>query len=560
MTQSQEPPSGKKEEGPSPLPPAKNKKGKKRSKKSRPVTEEDRQEILRLASETRLGQREIAKHVGLSRRQVRRVVEEKKPTQASGETGEPPAKPPEPQTNGSLLVPYRLAIEERVQKGLTASRILREIQAEGYRGGRTILAEAVRELRAKLRVPRRKLPKRRFETLPAEETQIDFGTYTVPIGGIPTTVQAFVCELAYSRKGSIHVFRDQRQATVFEGLDGAFSDFEGVSEFVVPDNMTTIVLGRTQVEPGKREPILHPNAIAYAKHYDFKWRPCEYRHPDRKGKDESLVGFFERDCIRGSSFESWEDLRRHVREWYSKANKRKHGTTGLVPDEVWQTTERELLARLPAERFSVHHHEPRAVGPDSTLSIGGTLYTVPCGLANTVVTVRLFAHRFEVVDPAGKIAFSRGYVDPRDKGKLQLDPTHYASLPKRRGQGRGTRKRLDETVRARFPTLGPLVDGIARRMKTLAPIHYGRLLRLASRYGERAFLAAALRVQEAKRYDALAVQRVLEREQPLADEAPLPLLGGAGSVLLADVDEGSLDGYARLDDDPARPEEDDHGS
>jgi len=552
MTQPEEPsPEKKQEEGPPPLPPARKKKCR---KKSRPVTDEDRKEILRLASETSLGTREIAKHVGLSRRQVRRVVEATKPTPPSGETSELPAKP---QENRSLLVPYRLAIEERVQKGLTANRILREIRTEGYKGGRTILADAIRVLRAKLRVPRRKLPKRRFETEVAEEIQIDFGTYTVPIGGVPTTVQAFVCELAHSRKGAIDVFRDQRQATVFEGLDGAFSAFEGVTKFVVPDNMTSIVLGRTEVEPGKRKPILHPNAIAYAEHYGFKWQPCEYYHPDRKGKDESLVGYFERDFIRGSSFESWEELRRRVREWCSGiANKRKHGTTGLVPDEVWQTTERALLTRLPAERFSVHHKEPRAVGPDATLSIGGTLYTVPCELANTVVTVRLFAHRFEVVDPAGHIAFSRGYVDPRDKGKLQLDPTHYASLPKRGGRGRGKRKRLDETLRARFPALGLLVDGIARRMKTLAPVHYARLLQLAGRYGDQAFLAAALRVQEAKKHDALAVERILEREQPLPDEAPLPLLGGAGAVLLADVDEGTLDGYARLDDEPEKLEDD----
>jgi transposase len=559
MTEPQEPPPEKKEVPPPPPPKAEKKARKNRPKPSRLVTEEDRQEILRLKNETRLGTREIAKRVGLTRRQVRRVVETARPTPPTPPSESSREEKAQAKPRTSFLAPFRLAIEERVKKGLTASRILREIRGEGYEGSRTILAETVRELRAKIRVPRRKLPKRRFETDPAEEMQIDFGTYTVPIGGIPTTVQAFVCELAYSRKGSIGVFRDQRQATVFEALDAALADFEGVPEFVVPDNMTTIVLGRTEVEPGKREPILHPNAIAYAKHYDFKWRPCEYYHPDRKGKDESLVGYGERDFFRGSSFESWEDLRRRVREWCSEiANKREHGTTGLVPDEVWRTTERELLSRLPAERFSVHHHEPRAVGSDATLSIGGTPYTVPCELANTVVTVRLFAHRFEILDVTGKVAFARGYVDPRDKGKLQLDPSHYASLPKR-GKGRGKRARLDEALRARFPALRPLVDGIAQRMKTLAPVHYGRLLRLAARYGDPAFLAAALRVQEAKKYDALAVERVLEREQPLPDEAPLPLLGGAGAVLLADVEEGSLDDYAKLDDDPEKLEGE-HGS
>ena len=136
-------------------------KKKKRPKPPRPVTEEHQKEILRLSSETSLGTREIAKRVGLSRRQVRRVVEAARPRPSE----EP--KTEEPKT--SLLAAHRLAIEERVQKGLTASRILREIRAEGYQGSRTILAELVRELRAKLRVPRRKLPKRRFETRPAED-------------------------------------------------------------------------------------------------------------------------------------------------------------------------------------------------------------------------------------------------------------------------------------------------------------------------------------------------------------------------------------------------------
>jgi hypothetical protein len=145
---------------------------------------------------------------------------------------------------------------------------------------------------------------------------------------------------------------------------------------------------------------------------------------------------------------------------------------------------------------------------------------------------------------------TRGYVDPRDKGKLQLDPTHYASLS-RRSRERGRARRLDESFRARFPTLGPLADGIARRMKTLAHVHLAALLRLADAYGVEAFLAVATRVQEAKRYDALAVRRLLEREHPLADGVvpPLAVLGGAGAVLLDDVDEGSLDRFDQLDGD-----------
>jgi hypothetical protein len=320
----------------------------------------------------------------------------------------------------------------------------------------------------------------------------------------------------------------------------------------VIDNMSAIVLGRTEPEPGKREPLLHPDAIAYQEHYGFDFRPCRAYHPDRKGKDENLVGFFERDCLRGLSFESWEDLRRHVREWCARVNKRKHGTTGRVPDEAW-LEEKHLLVRLPETGFALHREEPRAVAPDATLSIGGTLYSVPAVLANEVVTVRLYIHHFEVVDRAGKVALSRAYVDPREKGRLQLDPAHYASLSRRKGE-KGRARRLDETFRARFSTLGPLVDGIARRMKSLAHVHLARLFRLADQYGDKAFLSAAERVQEAKRFDALAVERLLEREHPLQEDGtpPLAVLGGAGAILLDDVEPGSLDRFDLLDDDAGK--------
>ncbi len=537
--------------------PARKKKRPRRAR-PRPVTEADRTEILRLSREVKLGTRQIASRLGLTRKQVRSVVEAARPaisesaSTAAPKTPEIPETPEASDEEKSLLDPFRAAIAERVDQRLTVTRILREITAEGYRGGRTILADYVRTLRPK-RTPRRKQPKHRFETAPGLELQADFGTYVVEIGGVPTVVHAFLCELGYSRMASVDVFRDQRQSTVFEALEGAGRDFDGFTSKVVLDNITSIVLGRTEVEPGKREPILHPNAIQFQEHHGFHFVPCRPYHPDRKGKDENLVGFFERDFIRGARFETWEELRRRAREWCTQiANPRRHGTTGRVPQEVWRDEEHALLIRLPSAPFSVHRAEPRAVAPDATLSIGGTLYSVPASLANSVVTVRLHAHHFEVVDAAGAVVMARSYVDPKDKGKFQLDPAHYASLPRSGRRQRGRTKRLDETFRTRFPSLGPLVDGITKRMKTLAHVHLATLLRLASRYDAATFLAAATRVQEAGRFDARAVERLLEREQPLPEE-PVAPLGGAGAVLLAEVEEGSLDRFDALDNRVAPP-------
>ena len=93
------------------------------------LTDEQRSRILELASRP-LGVREISRQTGLGRKLVRRVLEE------AGTLG-----PATPTTPASKLDPFREAIAEKVGKNLTVERILREIQEQGYEGGRTILRE-----------------------------------------------------------------------------------------------------------------------------------------------------------------------------------------------------------------------------------------------------------------------------------------------------------------------------------------------------------------------------------------------------------------------------------
>ena len=102
-------------------------------------------------------------------------------------------------------------------------------------------------------------------------------------------------------------------------------------------------------------------------------------------------------------------------------------------------------------------------------------------------------------------------------------------------------------------------------MSKLTPIHIRRLLRLAESYGEPALIAAVTRAQEYRRFDSRAVERILEREYPLLDDAGIAPLGGIGPILLGEVEPGSLDDYRRLDQDATDSEttdnsEETHGS
>jgi len=428
-----------------------------------------------------------------------------------------------------------------VAQGFTTTRILREIRELGYSGGRSILNELTARLRPE--TPRKSV-KRRFETRPGEELQIDWSVYTVPIAGRPTRVHALVCVLAYSRRVHVRFYRNERQTTLFEGLVHAWNAFEGATQRAVVDNMATAVLGR--VGP-RRRVLWHPRLLELARHYGTGFYACRVRHPNRKGKDERVIFYLEVDFVRGSSFASFEELNRRVQQWCDEvANLRVHGTTGRVPMEAWRE-ERPFLIRLPETRFAVHEDVIREVGPAATLSIAGTPYTVPAPLANRTVPVRMYAEHFEVLDGKGEVAFSRRYVEDALKGRLQIDPAHYSGLP--RAHGHDSAVRLDELFRRRFPVLEPFLEGLVLRMKTLAPVHLSALLRLAATYGDERFLLAASRALQFRRFSAEAVRRILERNHPEVGEPDLrPLALDARALALGeDIEAGSLESYRGLE-------------
>jgi transposase len=503
--------------------------GRMRQTKKADISPEDRQRIVELHRH-HYGMRQIALRIGHDRKTVRRILDQE---------GRIDRHPP---NQAGKLDPFRETIQEKIRKRLTVTRILREIRQQGYTGGRTILADYIRSIRTEV-APRSRI-KRRFETHPGQEMQADWTVYTVPIAGAPTRVHALVCELAYSRKAHVHFYGNEREPTLLEGLARAFEAFTGVTQRVVFDSMSTIVLGRIG---SNGKPIWHPRFIDFSKHYGFEPYLCKVRDPDRKGKTEKFIRFLEDDCIRGSEFGSFEDLNERVHHWVDNiANRRAHGTTGLIPDEVW-LSERDFLIRLPETRFAVHEDGVRQVGPDATLWIQGTPYTVPAQLANHSAAVRLYAEHFEVLDRSGQVLFSRRYVEAKDKSKLQIDPAHYALLPRQQPGASGTR--IDELFLKRFPQLAGLVEGIAQRMKSLAHIHLRALWRLADLYGEPAFLTAAHRVLDYRRFNAEAVRRILERDYPLPEPAPVTPMSSSARTLaqLSEVEPGSLDSFAHLD-------------
>lgn len=235
------------------------------------------------------GTREIARRVCHDRKTVRRLLLQEGLLS-------PTSTPPSP----SKLESFRELIRQRVDKNLTLTRILREIREAGYSGGRTILSDYVRSIRSPL-VPSR-TAKRRFETGPGEELQVDWSLYTVPIAGEPVRGHALSCVLAYSRKAHVRFYRDERESTLLEGLTLAFEAFGGTGLRLVFDNMATVVLGR--IGPNHK-PLWHPRFLDFARYYGFEPFACKVRDPDRRGKMSDFLTTWKRIlCAARSSLVS----------------------------------------------------------------------------------------------------------------------------------------------------------------------------------------------------------------------------------------------------------------
>jgi transposase len=240
----------------------------------------------------------------------------------------------------------------------------------------------------------------RFETPPGYQLQIDFGDTKVWIGGQRVRIYVFVATLGYSRRMHIRVSQRQRQADWFEGMEGAFLRFGGVTVEVLLDNAKPLVEHHDAVT---REVRFNARLHAFAQYWGFKPRACAPYRARTKGKDERGVGYVKKNAIAGRRFESWAAFEAHLEQWTREvADQRDHGTTGVKPAERFADEAlalRPLSGRAP---FGQLRDLTRKVQADCAIDLDTNSYSVPWRLIGESVQVVVLAGRV-IVRHAGQV-------------------------------------------------------------------------------------------------------------------------------------------------------------
>jgi hypothetical protein len=342
--------------------------------------------------------------------------------------------------------------------------------------------------------------------------------------------------LAYSRMLFVTFFRNEKLPTLLHAHMEALRFFQGLPHEIVYDNATTVTLGRVA---GK--PLWHPTFLDFARHMGFTPRVCRPYDPNRKGKIERPFFYLETDFLRGSTFESWEDLLRRGHEWLTGvANRRVHATTKRVPEDMFVAEEKPLLIRLPDVEFATERREIRKVQMDGYISVDGSLYPVIGARPGQHVTARVFPDRVQILDNAGKILCAHPVPDRPMRLPMPSSGTPSAA------SSSSSRPILEREFLARFPEASEFLDGLKRRMNMLTPIHLRQIQRLAEIYTPAAVSDALRHAHEYRNFSAIAVERILMRRYPnVVPEPPVAPITGNPAALgaLDDIDSGSPSDY-----------------
>jgi len=228
------------------------------------------------------------------------------------------------------------------------------------------------------------------ETSPGEVAQVDFGYVGKcydPSRGVLRKAWVFVMTLGYSRYMFCEIVFDQKIQTWLDLHVQAFEFLGGVPKVIVPDNLKAAVIRAAFGIDD--DAVLNRSYRELARYYGFQIDPTPPRSPEKKGKVERDVRY-----VKGSFFATWDSVdihedRRQLRRWLVEiAGKRRHGTTGRKPAEVFEEEEKTALISMPSQRWETVVWKKAKLHRDSHVQIDGVFYSAPWRLLKEELWVR----------------------------------------------------------------------------------------------------------------------------------------------------------------------------
>jgi transposase len=382
------------------------------------------------ARSARLPATKIQELTGVSARSQRRLAKQENFGKMSlsefQETRPPLREAPRPGRPSELPTACRQQIatflaEDPRMKG---AEVLRRLRSEhGYQAGKNPIYRYLQQVRP---VPPPPLPLVRFEGLPGEFAQHDFGTLTVSYtDGSTEKLTFYAGRLKYSRALHVCLVDNEGTEAFLRGMEAFATAMGGLPLINVIDNAKTAVIGRQKdAASGAVRIQYNEQFAAFLAAAQVLAEPTAPYAGQQKGAVENLIRFVKEGFLLARSFRNRADLEAQLGEWLRYVNEeRPCVATGVIP-AVRRLAEQSYLRPLPfgADGFGLTHS--LVVRRDGQVRCGGLGYFAPAAWIGQTITVKV--HREAVV------LHHQGETvrHPRtpENGRYSLLPEHRAAL------------------------------------------------------------------------------------------------------------------------------------
>ena len=369
---------------------------------------------VRLACAEGMSQREAARHFGISRDSVRKMMAFSVPP---GYRRKAPVK--RPKLDGFTGIIDAWLEEDRSvprKQRHTAKRVLERLRDEhGFTGGYTIVKDYVREHDRRGR--------EMFVPLahPPGHAQADFGEAMVIIGGIEQKAHFFAFDLPHSDACYVRAYPAATSEAWVDGHVHAFAFFGRVPVSVLYDNDKCLVAQILADGTRKRAKLFN----GFLSHYLIRDRYGRPGKGNDKGGVEGLVGYARRNfMVPVPRFPSWEAFNSWLEEQCRKRQSdilRGHAVT------IGQRLARDMdaMAQLPSAAFDACDQATGRVNSQALVRYKTNDYSVPVAYGHRDVWLRGYVD--EVAIGCGGDVIAR---HPRcyDREDVVFDPIHYLPL------------------------------------------------------------------------------------------------------------------------------------
>lgn len=274
----------------------------------------------------------------------------------------------------SLLDRFRGHLLKRLpETDYCAAVCFLELRRMGYAGSYTILKDFVRPLRE----DRRRFEEAtiRFETGPGKQTQVDWGSTVIELGGQAVRIHLFVMVLGYSRRIYVRAQLGENLATLIDCHNRAFEWFGGLTQTLLYDNPKTICLKR---DFEGKDITWNPQFLDFSRYQGFEARLCKPYRARTKGKVESGVKYVKHNffALYGRVFENLEALNQKLQNWAVEvADERIHGTTHEKPSLRFK--DESLISLEGKAPYRIETPITRIIPSDARVVFKSNRYSVP---------------------------------------------------------------------------------------------------------------------------------------------------------------------------------------